>query len=132
VRTFIIDVDYTICVAERVEGRGDYANARPRPEVIARINQLHDKGDRIVLFTARGMKTYGGDVEAIRRNVLPTLVAWLESNGVRYHEVVVGKPWYPELYIVDDRNLTINQFINIPEYAYETIVKANGGEYGRQ
>ena len=46
-----VDIDETICLSP--ENR-DYTLAKPIVDNIKKINQLHDEGNKIVYWTARG------------------------------------------------------------------------------
>jgi CMP-N-acetylneuraminic acid synthetase len=97
--TFVFDLDGVIA---RPVPDNDYRRAEPEPETIAIVNRLHAAGNRIVLHTARGTVT-GIDwrdvtVEQLRR--------W----GVRYHELLFGKPAGD--FYVDDRNLSIGTLLS--------------------
>jgi capsule biosynthesis phosphatase len=123
--TYILDVDGTICQAEkREDGTYDYHNAIPFPRVIDRINDLYDQGHTITLFTARGMRTHKGNVKKIKESVQPVLEEWLAKNGIKYHELIVGKPWGENVFYVDDRGLSLKSFTyDNPEF-FENIIKA--------
>lgn len=122
--TFVVDVDGTICNAPLKLGSYDYPNAVPIQPVIDRINELFDAGHIIIIFTARGMRTYGGDVAAITESVLPVLVEWLAKHNVKYNEIHVGKPWGPSPIYVDDRCMSVKTFaLGNPEF-FENIIKA--------
>lgn len=45
-----VDIDNTICHTEN----SDYKNSTPRYEQIEKINKLHNEGDEIIYWTARG------------------------------------------------------------------------------
>ena len=45
-----VDIDNTICNTEN----SDYENSSPRYEQIEKINKLHNEGNEIVYWTARG------------------------------------------------------------------------------
>jgi CMP-N,N'-diacetyllegionaminic acid synthase len=93
-RRLVVDIDGVLAEASAPP---DYANARPLPGNIARVNALYDAGCEIVLFTARGSAT-GVDWQATTR-------AQLERWGVRYHDLQFGKP-HADIYI-DDRLMTL-------------------------
>ena len=85
-----IDLDGTIC--PRIKGDA-YEETRPYLEVVNNINKLYDRGDKIIIFTARGTTT-GKDWGDF---TYKQLKGW----GVRFHELQVGKPeadWF-----VDDK-----------------------------
>jgi len=83
-----VDIDGTICTTE-----GGYANAKPIPENITKINKLYNEGNIIVYWTARGKNT-GIDWSALTGQ---QLTEW----GCLYHDVIMnGKPAY-DLLICD-------------------------------
>ena len=45
-----VDIDGTICHTEN----SDYENSTPRYEQIEKINKLHNEGNEIIYWTARG------------------------------------------------------------------------------
>lgn len=87
--TYCFDIDGTLCDTPAT----DYAAAVPIIEAVAEVNRLYDRGDRILLFTARGTVT-GIDWR-------PLTEEQLKSWGVRYHQLILGKP-SADVY-VDDR-----------------------------
>lgn len=106
VPTVVFDFDGTICTS--VPDR-QYHTIQPRREVIERLNWLHDVGFRIVIFTGRGMITYGGDVEKIEERWRAEIEGWLADNGVMYDELRFGKP-SADLY-VDDKGIDVEEFL---------------------
>jgi capsule biosynthesis phosphatase len=123
-KTFIMDIDGTICQAPaREDGSFDYEKAVPLLPVVQRVNELYDAGHRIVLNTARGMRTYNGDVKKVEKNVRPALEKWLADNGVKYHELVMGKAWGANPIYVDNRNLSVKSFaMENPDF-FESIIR---------
>lgn len=105
---FIIDVDDTICFTEN----RDFKNSKPYTEVINKINSLHQKGWEIILYTARGAKSCATllEREAKYRGLTEN---WLKKNNVEYDELVFGK--MNADYYVDDKNMSIEEFINFKE-----------------
>ena len=92
-----VDIDDTICYLE--EDR-NYATAKPIYERIAKINDLYNKGNTIIYWTARGTVT-GVDHRELTEN---QLAKWL----VKYNELKLGKPAY-DLFI-DDKNINSEKF----------------------
>jgi SAM-dependent methyltransferase len=86
---YCFDIDGTLCT----NTHGAYEQSRPYPDAIARLNELYDAGHRIILFTARGSTTRIDWRELTERQ--------LREWGVKYHEVLLGKP-HADVYI-DDR-----------------------------
>jgi capsule biosynthesis phosphatase len=112
--TYVIDIDHTICTASWSEKLNayDYQNASPHWDVINKIQLLYNQGHTIILFTARGMRTFSGNVKKIENFHRPILEKWLNDHNLKYHNLVFGKPWGPNVYYVDDKNLSIQEFIN--------------------
>ncbi len=79
-KIFIIDIDGCICEHIDNENPGGMRIARPYPDSIKKINEWFDAGHHICFFTARA--------EDHRK---PT-VEWLEEHGVKYHQLILGKP----------------------------------------
>ena len=104
-KIFVIDIDDTI---SKWDDNRDFLKFKPNQETIDKINLLYDKGHRIVLFTARGMRMYQNKVLAEANN-RKTLELWLNNNKVKYHELIFGKPFGD--YYIDDKNLSISEFI---------------------
>lgn len=95
-RTFCFDIDGTLCT----NTNGDYTAARPLAERIRHVNHLYERGNRIVLQTARGA-TSGIDWSAVTRSQL-------EDWGLKYHELLFEKP-FAHLH-VDDKAVNADHY----------------------
>jgi CMP-N,N'-diacetyllegionaminic acid synthase len=93
-RTFCFDIDGVIA---QLAPDNNYAVAEPNREMVETVNRLYAAGHRIVLHTARGSMT-GIDW---REKTEEQLARW----GVKYHELVLGKP-AADFYI-DDRMMSL-------------------------
>lgn len=103
-KTYIFDIDGTICT----NTDGDYGKAKPFVERIKKINKLHDEGNTIIFYTARGMgRTEGNSKEAIRMFFDMTL-SQIESWNIKYHRLILGKP-AGDFYI-DDKGINHEDF----------------------
>jgi capsule biosynthesis phosphatase len=107
--TYVIDIDETIC--EIIKPGMIYIDAVPKLDVINQLNKLYDQGHTIILFTARGMKTYNNDIRKIYQYVYPVIEKWCKKHNVKYHQLIMGKPWGENVFYVDDKNLTISEFL---------------------
>lgn len=103
-RTWVFDLDGTICTQE--ESR-HYHLAEPIHNVILKINNLYDSGDKIIIFTARGMNTFGNEYDAMCEYEEMTR-HWLIENGVKFHELLFGKPAAD--FYVDDKAINVKDF----------------------
>ncbi len=95
-KTYCFDVDGVICT----NTHGEYEKAMPIGRTIAQINALYDVGHKIVLFTARGTVT-SRDCREITEQQMN---AW----GVRYHELLFGKPYFDLM--IDDRAMSLEEW----------------------
>lgn len=107
-RTFVIDIDDTICFTIN----RDFENSEPNKEVIEKINDLYSKGWKIILYTARGGKSCKTLLER-EIKYRGTTEAWLNKNNVLYNDLIFGKPNAD--YYVDDKNISIEEFLNFKE-----------------
>lgn len=106
-RTAVMDMDGTICTQTY---NNTYRLAEPNLDVIKKINKLWSDGWNIVIHTARGMRTFSGDINLIELNYRKLTEEWLVENRVCYTKLVFGKP--PGDIYVDDKGISINEFTN--------------------
>lgn len=88
-KAWVWDIDGTICT----ETGGNYHLCESFPEAIEKLNKLHDRGDDVILHTARGMKRFNNDVAAVYQNLYELTKKQLETWGVRYDKLIMGKPY---------------------------------------
>jgi len=106
-KTIVMDIDDTICTTYN----GDYVNAVPNHDMITKIKLYKDSGFQIVLFTARNMRSFDGDIEKITEHTVPVLEAWLTKYNVQYDQLMIGKPWAKEGFYVDDKAIRPREFV---------------------
>ncbi len=99
-KRFCFDIDGVIA---NLTFENNYIESTPIQENIELINSLYDRGNTIILFTARGSST-GIDWKSITENQMKT---W----GVKYHELYFGKPAAD--YYIDDRAINANNLKNL-------------------
>jgi capsule biosynthesis phosphatase len=128
-KRIIIDLDHTLCIPDpgsdqSLDPSDKYRNAAPVPGVIAQLRVYRAMGFEIVINTSRNMRTYGGDVEAIKANSLPLILAWLAEHDVPYDEVIVGKPWCGfEGFYVDDRAVRPSEFASLSYAEIKALIE---------
>jgi FMN phosphatase YigB (HAD superfamily) len=84
-KTITFDLDDTLC-----EGY-PYYMAKPKYEKIKIVNELYAKGHKIIIYTGRGMsKGYQLAVMQYWDLTIEQLNSW----GINYSELVMGKPHY--------------------------------------
>lgn len=92
-----VDIDETICY---YKNQRDYNLAIPYTERINRINELFDKGNTIIYWTARGSIT--------QVNWFNVTYKQLQDWGCKFNELRMGKPAY-DLFI-DDKNINSDTY----------------------
>lgn len=110
VNCFVVDVDGTLC---EIVTDGDYKNAVPKYDIINKVNEAFHHGIYIYLYTARGMRSFNGNVFLIEQYHRPILLNWLAEHKVKFNELHFGKPWHGKTYYVDDRALSLDQFLEM-------------------
>lgn len=98
------DLDDTLCFRPKhFEHLGEekYKYCEPIQEMIDFCNKLYDEGFKIIIYTARGMSTFHGDVNEIYNNLYQLTINDLNKWGVKYHSLVMGKIHYDLL--IDDK-----------------------------
>lgn len=87
-KSWVWDIDGTICI----ESFGNYQDCAPIKSAIDILNALHDRGDEIILHTARGMKRFNNDVALVYTNLYELTRNQLSEWGVKYDKLIMGKP----------------------------------------
>lgn len=94
----IIDLDGTICSEEKTYSR---SLAQPKERAVEHVNALYDEGNTIIIYSARTWMEY------------EMTVHWLKQHGIRYHQLVMGKPigdvW------IDDRAISFDHWDAVRE-----------------
>lgn len=87
----VTDIDGILTIEHEGFSEEAYNNRTPSFENIKSLNELHDAGHEIILFSARHEEDQG------------VTIRWLTRHGVKFHKLILGKlPYYA---IFDDRAL---------------------------
>ena len=120
-KKIIMDVDDTITFHN---SSPNYDEKLPRLDVIKKMVEYKDLGYEIILFSARNMKTYGGDISKINFYTLPILTSWLKKHNVPYDGLIMGKPWCGEEgFYVDDKSIRPKEFLELSEEEIKQLIK---------
>jgi hypothetical protein len=103
-KTFVFDIDGTLCSFTD----GNYSISEPIRDHIAVVNRLHAAGHEIILHTARGMGSTGGNQALAYQKYFQYTSSQLAGWGVRFDKLYMGKP-KADLY-VDDRGAGLEFF----------------------
>lgn len=117
----VVDVDGTLC---EIKAAGQtYADVVPKIAIIEKLREYKGKGYKILLFTARNMRTYNNNVGLVNKHTAPILLEWLERWEVPYDEILFGKPWPMKRgFYVDDRAIRPNEFLTLSEEEIQTLL----------
>jgi hypothetical protein len=103
-KTIAFDLDDVICYRSKgYENLGPlkYDYCESDPDVIQFINELYEEGHKIVIYTARGMTQFKGNVALIYSELYSKTIDQLNGWGLKYDQLVMGKIHYDVL--VDDK-----------------------------
>jgi capsule biosynthesis phosphatase len=100
------DLDNTLVSYPTIAG--DYSTVKPIAHNLSLLKRLKNDGHEIIIYTARRMKTHGGNVGKVIKDIAGITIDTLERLNIEYDELIFGKP-IADIYI-DDR--AINPYIN--------------------
>ena len=120
--TFCFDIDGTLCpIKKKEEG---YIDLVPYKEMLEKVREYKNGGAKIVLFTARNMNSYGGNLGLINANTAKVLLEWLDKWDIPYDEIIYGKPWPGHKgFYVDDRTVRPDEFLKYSVDELDEICK---------
>lgn len=102
-KTFAIDIDGVLCITEK----SNYHKSKPNVLAINKVNQLYDKGNKIIIFTARFMGRNNNDISKAKAEGYELTVKQLKDWNVKYHKLIMGKPSFD--IIIDDKAHNFNE-----------------------
>jgi ribonucleotide monophosphatase NagD (HAD superfamily) len=85
---YVVDIDGILCSED-----GPFKDRKPIQKNIIKINKLHSKGNKIILFTSR------------RQTDRKVTLKWLKDNNINFDKLITNKP-LGDFYI-DDRHITL-------------------------
>ena len=105
-KTIAFDLDDVLCYRpEGYEHLGPekYDHCKPYSGNIDLVNSLYEDGYKIVIYTARGMSQFKGNVLLIYSKLYSKTIQQLDGWGLKYDQLVMGKIHYDLL--IDDKAL---------------------------
>lgn len=97
-KRFCFDLDNTLVTSPRTAG--DYSTVEPIQETINYLRGLKEQGHTIIIYTARRMRTHGGNVGRVVADIGRVTTDTLIRFGIPYDEIHFGKP-YAHFYVDD-------------------------------
>lgn len=96
------DLDKTLC-----EGK-DYESCTPMDWAAALTKKLKDEGHTIIIYTARKMNSFNGNIGLVNKNIAELTLSQLREWNIIYDEIYFGKP-SADIYIDDKGYRFINK-----------------------
>lgn len=120
-KQLVVDIDNTITIHN---SHKEYQSKSVNWDVVNKLRQYQEEGFEIVLYTARNMRTFDGDLSKINKITAPTLIEWLNVNNIPYDGIIYGKPWCGnEGFYVDDKAIRPSEFVNLTYEEIRAIIK---------
>ncbi len=96
------DLDDVLCYRNTDRGKVEkYLSCKPLKPMIKIANQCYDEGNTVIIYTARGMTGFKGNISDIYSNLYELTTKQLDEWGIRYHQLIMGKAHYDLL--IDDK-----------------------------
>jgi CMP-N,N'-diacetyllegionaminic acid synthase len=105
-KTIAFDLDDVICYRPKGYehlGPNKYDYCEPDQTIIDLVNSLYEDGNKIIIYTARGMSQFKGNVLLIYSKLYSKTIQQLDGWGLKYDQLVMGKIHYDLL--IDDKAL---------------------------
>ena len=103
-KTIAFDLDDVICWHSPEYdklGVDKYLYCEPIDSAIDMVNEYFDSGNKVIIYTARGMNLYRGNLNLIYENLYELTYNQLLDWGLKFHRLVMGKLSYDVL--IDDK-----------------------------
>lgn len=95
---FCFDLDNTLVTHPTIPN--DYNSVEPITETINYLRKLKKNGHRIIIYTARRMRTHQGNIGSVIADIGEITINTLKKFNIPYDELYFGKP-YAHFYIDD-------------------------------
>lgn len=113
---YCFDLDNTLCLTKDKK----YSEATPIKKRIDKVNELHDLGNYIKIYTSRGMTEFNGCLPKIIDKYWPITKTQLLNWGVKHNELILGKPSYDVF--IDDKGIHSEQYFKPLDKTYGVII----------
>ena len=102
-KTLAFDIDGVICKTSN----SDYENSIPNEKAIKKINNLYNKGHKIIIFTARFMGRTDDNISKAYEIGFDFTKNQLKKWNVKYTKLIMGKPSFDLL--IDDKAINYDE-----------------------
>lgn len=126
--TLVVDIDGTLCPIKKANE--SYDELVPFVDMVEKLRECKAQGAKIVLYSARNMNSYKGNIGLINKNTAPVLFDWLRKWDIPYDEIVFGKVWPGHKgFYIDDRSIRPDEFLkHTPDELNEICRKSRCNE----
>ena len=101
-KVIAFDLDDVLCYRTSEEGAiKKYHSCQPILKMINIVNQCHQEGFKIIIYTSRGMTTCQGNVSNIYSSLYQLTLSQLHQWEVKFDQLIMGKVHYDLL--IDDK-----------------------------
>ena len=119
--SLVVDIDGTLCPIK--ESHQSYEDLTPFPQIVQKLYDYKALGFEIVLYTARNMRTYDGNLGLINVHTARMTLDWLDHHKIPYDQIFFGKPWPgPNGFYIDDRTVRPREFLDYDQKTLERIM----------
>jgi capsule biosynthesis phosphatase len=110
-KSIIVDVDGTLCPIKSESE--SYSDLIPSAAVLKQLSNYRKNGFRVILHTARNMRTFNGNQGEINKHTAPILLEWLDRHKIEFDEIHFAKPWPGHQgFYLDDRAVRPREFLH--------------------
>ena len=102
-KSLAFDIDGVICKTSN----SDYENSIPNEKAIKKINNLYNKGHKIIIFTARFMGRTDDNISKAYEIGFDFTTNQLKKWNVKYTKLIMGKPSFDLL--IDDKAINYDE-----------------------
>ena len=115
--TLVIDLDGTITIDDKSK---PYSIREPNLDVVSRMQEYSELGFKIIIYTARNMRTQLGDESLVIGNIGKETILWLDKHNIPYDGLRFAKPFAENGFYIDDRAIRPSEFL---ADNYENLLK---------
>jgi histidinol phosphatase-like enzyme len=111
-KTIAFDLDDVICFRPKEYeylGPNKYDYCKSNQSVVDLVNSLYADGNKIIIYTARGMSQYNGNLTLVYSELYFKTIQQLNDWGLKYNQLVMGKIHYDVL--IDDKVLNSSNLL---------------------
>ena len=114
-KVIAFDLDDVLCYRTSDSGGRveKYKSCKPIKEMVELVNQCYENDYQIIVYTARGMTGFSGNISEIYSNLYEFTKKQLKKWGVKHHRLIMGKAHYDLL--IDDKAINSGVINNIQD-----------------